>query len=253
MLVSFQGVVFEYAFEHVGEYDVSLTVADDGATGQGTVTVGVEPGAGELALVDVHPDAPGRRVLDEEYLVFRNVGDGPLDVSGWTVHDTVEETGCVVREGDHTFTFEDGPELAPETILTLRTGTGETGVFPDRAGEYHRYWGRSWFAVWDDEGDVVVKDDDDNPVLAASYERSVDGYVVEPLDIGRLELLFPDAPGRARGGDGSGGVGPIRGPWTVDRPGQAITNSTRLCAPGPSPTAATSPTSRRPRRGSSRT
>jgi PKD repeat protein len=199
-----RGATVVHAFEEAGEHEVSLAVTDDdGATGTTTVAVEVDPAEGELALVDVHPDAPGRKHLQQEYLTFGNVGDGPLDVVGWTVHDAAEAAGRTVREGDHRFEFTDVPELEPGATLTLHTGEAPAAGPVDREDDYHRYWGRTWFAVWNDDADVVlVRDADDNPVFAARYERVGDGYEIEPLDYERLGDLFPDAElrGDERGG-----------------------------------------------------
>jgi len=188
------GAVLVHVFEDEGEHEVTLTVEDDdGATGQTTATVEVEPGEGELALADVHPDSPGRdhESLHLEYLTFENVGEGPLDVEGWTVHDAAEEEDRV-REGEHTFEFLDPLELDPGATVTVHTGERPADAPADTDTEHHRYWGRTW-PVWNNEGDVVVvKDEKDDPVLAARYERVGDGYEVEPIDPERLELLFPD-------------------------------------------------------------
>ncbi len=196
------GSTVVHTFDEDGEYEVTLVVEDDdGATGERTVTVEVGSRDGEFALLSVHPDSPGRdhESLHLEYLTFGNVGEGPLDVGGWTVHDAAEEESRV-REGEHTYAFEGTLGLDPEATVTLYTGTEPTDApIPDTEGAYHRYWGRTW-PVWNNEGDVVVvKDADANPVLAVRYTRSGEGYAVEPLDHGRFEYLFPDASTRRDG------------------------------------------------------
>ncbi|MEF8842133.1 MAG: PKD domain-containing protein [Haloarculaceae archaeon] len=197
------GSVVVHTFEDGGEHEVTLTVEDDdGATGEATVTVDVEPAAGELALLEVNPDSPGRdhESLHLESLTFGNVGQGPLDVEGWTIHDAAEEEDRV-REGEHTYAFDGTLELDPESTVTLYTGVEPEDAPPaDADGAHHRYWGRTWPA-WNNEGDtVVVKDADANPVLAARYERADEGYEVEPIDVERLGDLFPDAErGNGRG------------------------------------------------------
>ena len=196
------GSTVVHTFDEDGEYEVTLVVEDDdGATGERTVTVEVGSRDGEFALLSVHPDSPGRdhESLHLEYLTFGNVGEGPLDVGGWTVHDAAEEESRV-REGEHTYAFEGTLGLDPEATVTLYTGTEPTDApIPDTEGAYHRYWGRTW-PVWNNEGDVVVvKDADANPVLAVRYTRSGEGYAVEPLDHERLEYLFPDASTRRDG------------------------------------------------------
>jgi PKD repeat protein len=202
------GAMAVHVFEADGEHEVTLAVEDDdGATDEATVTVEVEPGEGELALADVHPDSPGRDHdnLHLEYLVFENVGEGPLDVEGWTVHDAAEEEERV-REGEHTYAFEEELELAPGATVALYTGAApeDAPVPPDIDEAHHRYWERTW-PVWNNEGDVVVvKDAEGNPVLAARYRPAGDGYAVESLDPERLELLFPDVEPPAEPGDVGG-------------------------------------------------
>ena len=197
------GGVVVHTFEEDGEHEVTLTVEDDdGATGEATATVEIEPAEGEIDLLAVHPDSPGRdhESLHLEYLVFGNAGEGPLEVEGWTVHDAAEEEDRV-REGEHTYTFEGDLELAPGATVALYTGAEPEDAPPaDTEDAHHRYWERTW-PVWNNEGDVVVvKDEGSNPVLAARYERVGEGYRIEPIDHERLELLFPDAPARADGG-----------------------------------------------------
>ncbi|SDM73351.1 competence protein ComEC [Halogranum gelatinilyticum] len=111
------------------------------ATDGGSETDGSTSGATDsLALVDVHADADGddRDNLGDEYVVFENVGDGPLDLSGWTVSD----------EAGATYTVPDGVTLAAGERLTLRTGSGT-----DTETELH--WGRE-SPVWNNDGDVVT-------------------------------------------------------------------------------------------------
>jgi competence protein ComEC len=110
--------------------------------------------AGTLSLVEVHADASGDEWdnLNDEYLVFANAGDAPLDLSGWTVRD----------EADHTYRFPDGVTLDPGASVTLHTGTGT-----DSATD--RYWG-SGAPVWNNGGDtVVVTDDEGTVVLRETY------------------------------------------------------------------------------------
>ncbi|MFB6155676.1 MAG: lamin tail domain-containing protein [Haloferacaceae archaeon] len=116
-------------------------VATDGGTG--------------LTLVTVRADAPGNdnENPNGEYLVFRNDGDRPLSLGGWTVSD---------RAG-HEYAFPQHASLDPGASLTLYSGTGTDGP-----GEL--YWGGTG-AVWNNGGDTVtVRDANGTVVLETSYE-----------------------------------------------------------------------------------
>jgi competence protein ComEC len=105
------------------------TVATDG----GTET------EGELVVETIHADAAGddRENLNDEYVTFRNAGDGPLDVGGWTLRDEAEKT----------YTF---PEL---TVPAGGTVTVYTGSGTDTETEL--YWGADG-PVWNNAGDTVI-------------------------------------------------------------------------------------------------
>lgn len=93
-----------------------------------------------LRVAAVHPDAEGNdhENLGDEYVTFRNAGEEPLDLTGWTVSD----------EAGHEYRFPDGFALAPGETVTLYTGAGE-----DSSAAL--YWGAT-DAVWNNAGDAVV-------------------------------------------------------------------------------------------------
>jgi competence protein ComEC len=108
-----------------------------------------------LVVAEVHADARGveDENLNDEYVVFRNAGDRPIDLSGWTVSD----------EADHTYAFPEGATLAPGETLTLHTGAGRDGD-----GDY--YWNAER-PVWNNAGDTVfVRDADGSLVLEVEYD-----------------------------------------------------------------------------------
>jgi competence protein ComEC len=117
-----------------------VTVA---ATGEAVTTPAVDENAespGRLRLVAVHADAAGddRTNLGDEYVVFTNAGDEPLDLSGWTVADA---SGA-------TYTLPTGVTLAPGATLTLYTGAGTDT-------EADRHWGSNR-PIWNNDGDTVT-------------------------------------------------------------------------------------------------
>jgi micrococcal nuclease len=119
-----------------------------------TPTPSPPSGDGELVVADIQADAPGNDHdnLNEEFIVFRNEGNDPLDLTGWIVED----------EADHTYQFPTGFTLSAGAEVTLHTGSGS-----DTASEL--YWG-SGRAIWNNGGDtIVVVDDDGSVVIERSY------------------------------------------------------------------------------------
>ena len=109
---------------------------------------------GTLAVAEINADAEGddRENLNDEYIVFENTGDDPLDVSGWTVAD----------DAGHTYTIPDDVTIGSEATLTLRTGSGTNT-------ETELYWG-SGSPIWNNNGDtVIVTTDDGERVVEERY------------------------------------------------------------------------------------
>ncbi|WP_254545160.1 lamin tail domain-containing protein [Halomarina pelagica] len=109
-----------------------------------------------LVVAEVHADAAGddRRNLNDEYVVFENAGDAPLDVSGWTVRD----------EAGKTYAVPEGVVLDPGERVTLRTGDADGG----RDGT-DLHWGAGG-PVWNNDGDtVVVENDNGDRILTETY------------------------------------------------------------------------------------
>jgi PKD repeat protein len=231
-------------FDEAGDYDVELVVRDGNGTGRVERTVSVEEREGDLDLDEVSPrgTAAGAGTPDGEYVVFRNSGNGTLDLGGWTVHDVVDGSEEEwPEEGEHVFEFPDGVELDPGETATLHTGTepaGGTGIDgPERSN--HLFWGERR-PLWNRETDVVVVEDDGAlPVMAVRYRRGDDGdHEFEDLDVEILEDWFPTVVlSRREGvpvlriGVGTGallgavssavgflaGAALLRGPWTALR------------------------------------
>jgi micrococcal nuclease len=93
----------------------------------------------ELALVAAQSDAPGndRENLNGEFLVLKNRGSEPLDLSGWQVSD----------EAGHTYEFDAVTIGAGERVI-LYTGSGT----PTKGA---LYWNSST-PIWNNDGDVVT-------------------------------------------------------------------------------------------------
>ncbi len=109
---------------------------------------------GELSIAEINADAEGddRENLNDEYVVFENMGSEPLDLSGWTVEDAAGRS----------YTFPAGVEVEPNATITLRTGSGTDT-------ETELFWG-SGSPVWNNDGDtVIVRDDDGAVVLEETY------------------------------------------------------------------------------------
>ncbi|WP_176548205.1 lamin tail domain-containing protein [Natrinema sp. CBA1119] len=107
-----------------------------------------------LALADYH-------ILGEqasaEYLTLRNTGDGPLELSGWTIRD--RRDGGRVGNSASPFEFPRGFTLEPGATVTISTGAGEPTAET-------LYWGYSGdFQIWHEEGDVVIVRDASGTVV----------------------------------------------------------------------------------------
>ena len=151
LLTSGNARVYDSAFSRSERYYATESAAQANRTGlwacrdPANATVGGSDGPlataeDGLALVAVHEDAPGNdnENLNDEYLVFRNEGEQPLDLGGWTVGDAA----------GHDYTVPDGFALGANETVTLRTGDGEN------TGET-LYWGAG-SAVWNNGDDTVV-------------------------------------------------------------------------------------------------
>ncbi|PSP16457.1 nuclease [Halobacteriales archaeon QH_10_67_13] len=110
--------------------------------------------SGSLALAEINADVEGGELENpQENVVFENVGDGPLDLTGYTVSDgTSKEYG-----------FPDGFTLQPGEQVTLFSGAGTDT-------DTELYWGRNGSAVWNNSGDTVfVIDGEGTTVIEESY------------------------------------------------------------------------------------
>lgn len=145
----------------------------------------------------VEPDLAIDRVVSgpdegDERLVLRNVGDAPLDVTGWTVAVSVGTT-TVGKPTDDLYTFEaddgDPVVLAADETVTLHTGDAPEGVPP----EGHVYLGgladhpTLSAPVWGGSvGTVVVRRAGDGTPAERFVTRTV--VAPNPLDLPEYEL-----------------------------------------------------------------
>ncbi len=105
---------------------------------------------GALVLDEIHETASDP---DDEYLVFRNEAEEPLDLSGWIVEN----------DAGRSYAFPDGTVLDPGESVVLYSGRG--------ADDDHLSWGAGE-EVWDETGDVVtVRTADGREVVREPYER----------------------------------------------------------------------------------
>jgi len=106
---------------------------------------------GKLAVFKIHPRESARNNLNDEYVVFRNIGTAPLVLTGVSISDEANQSYLVPQ-----FT------LGPGRTFTLYTGSGKN------TGDV-LYWGRRK-TVWNKGGDtVIIKDSTGKLVLSHSY------------------------------------------------------------------------------------
>jgi micrococcal nuclease len=150
--------VYDSTFSLSDDFYSAETVSQDAATGLWECQNpdsgdGGDSGSGELYVEYVHEDAYGNdnENLNDEYVVFENVGDGSMDLSGYTVTDS---------DGNE-YTVPDGFTLGAGESFRLHTGSGT-----DTATDL--YWGKS-YAVWGNSGDTVYVYDDSGDFVLDWY------------------------------------------------------------------------------------
>ena len=129
---------------------------DDGSddTDAENETMSTDPAAAlEVATINADAEGDDGENLNDEYVVFENTGDEPVDLSGWTVED----------EAAHSYEFPQGFTLDAGATVTLRTGSGTDT-------DTELYWG-SGSPIWNNAGDtVILSNADGEHVLEVSYE-----------------------------------------------------------------------------------
>ena len=115
----------------------------------GTSPTEATTSSSSLAVAQIHEDAEGDEYdnLNDEYIVFGNMGSSELDLSGWSVSD----------EADHTYYFPDGFRIDSGERVTLRTGSGSDT-------EADLYWD-SGSPIWNNGGDTVIVENDAGEVV----------------------------------------------------------------------------------------
>ena len=113
-------------------------VTDDGTVTDGGTTIADAPEADAIEIAEINADAAGddRENLNDEFVVLRNAGGEPIDLSG------------VSDEAGATYAILDGVTPAPGERPTIHTGSG-TDTDNDL------YWGRG-SPVWNNDGDAVI-------------------------------------------------------------------------------------------------
>jgi micrococcal nuclease len=109
-----------------------------------------------LTIGALEYDAPGddSQNLNQEWIVIRNDGDRPVDLTGWGIRD--ESAG-------NRYAFPDAFTLAPDESVTVRSGCGD-----DIGTEL--FWCSVGAAVWNNDGDTAfLVDPSGNTHATESY------------------------------------------------------------------------------------
>ena len=144
--------VFESDFTRRSAYEDAQRAARDADRGLWECATDTDAGTtvseSGLAVATVNADAEGRdgENLNDEYVVFENVGSESLSLQGWTVTD----------EAGKQYTFP-AVTLAPGERVTLHTGAGTDT-------ETDLYWGAT-SPVWNNGGDTVTVTDEGGAVV----------------------------------------------------------------------------------------
>jgi micrococcal nuclease len=111
----------------------------------------------ELGIAELEHDPPGddSRNLNQEWIVIRNEGSGPVDLSGWGIRD---------ESARNRYLFPDSFTLAPGETVTVRSGCG------DDSGT-DLYWCSVGAAIWNNDGDTAfLHDPNGNTHASLSYQ-----------------------------------------------------------------------------------
>jgi hypothetical protein len=127
--------------------------AEAAPSGEGTEAAETPAEERGLGVAQVHSEVDeAESDLNEEYVIFENAGEEPMELGGSTVSD---------REGN-SYTLPEGFVLQPGQTVTLHSGSGSDT-------DEHLYWNAE-SRIWDDESDEVrVYDPDNRLVLQESY------------------------------------------------------------------------------------
>ncbi|MGB6680406.1 MAG: lamin tail domain-containing protein [Candidatus Bathyarchaeia archaeon] len=109
--------------------------------------------SGHIILLKFNYNAEGNddENLNDEYVILQNIGDTPLNMTGWTIKD----------EGSNIFTFLEHVLPANE-VVTLHTGSGSNT-------ENEIFWSKKG-AVWNNKADAIyLRDDEEKLVLYSEY------------------------------------------------------------------------------------
>lgn len=89
--------------------------------------------------------------LNDEYVILQNIGDTPLNMTGWTIKD----------EGSNIYTFPE--DIMPtDQVVTLHTGSGSNT-------ENEIFWSKKG-AVWNNKADAIyLRDEEEKLVLYSEY------------------------------------------------------------------------------------
>ncbi len=110
--------------------------------------------SGDIILLKFNYNAEGDddENLNDEYVILQNIGDAPLNMTGWTIKD----------EGSNIYTF---PEyiLPIDEVVMLHTGSGSNT-------DNEIFWNKKG-AVWNNKGDAIyLRDEEEKLVLYSEYD-----------------------------------------------------------------------------------
>ena len=120
-----------------------VLVASIGLFGMSSLTPGLAGAATCVRISGGNFDAPGNDNyavnLNGEFVRIKNYCSTAKSIGGWKIHDEGRK---------HTYTFASGFSIKAGVTVTLFTGRGTNSATK-------RYWGRTYGAVWNNDGDTA--------------------------------------------------------------------------------------------------